>query len=100
MTVLHRNYRPPARDLVARAWPISTFVIVMAVCHREDAPSSSLTSGTGQTKFRFGAIIIRRGAHQPRAANDVGERKPARRLPHGRVFVCIPGNPKRGIALR
>jgi hypothetical protein len=41
-------------------------------------PSSSFTSDTGQMKSRFGATIIRRGALQPRAALDFGERKPAR----------------------
>src|SRR5258708_20707061 len=33
-----------------------------------ELPSSSFESGTGQTKFRFDATIIRRGALQPRAA--------------------------------
>jgi hypothetical protein len=40
------------------------------------APSSSLKSATGQTKFRLSATIIRVAAHPPRAAPDFGEENP------------------------
>jgi hypothetical protein len=53
--------------------------------------SSSLKSGTGQTKFRFGAIIRRGALQRPGRVRLWGKKARSLNPLHGRVFVCIPG---------
>jgi hypothetical protein len=76
------QYAEPIPHLKARAprsrLAFSTISKYSSRNMRLNRASSSLKSATGQTKFQFSAIFIHRGALQPRAANDVGERKPAR----------------------
>ncbi len=57
-----------------------------------ELPSSSFESGTGQTKFRFDATIIRRGALQPRAAPRLWGKRTRSLSPLTGGFSCAsPG---------